>query len=138
MGRNTPFLGRGWGFPPSFPNQGADVAMADEVEDIRQSLEIILATEPGERVMREDFGCGLRRYVFEEVDRMLLTSIRTAVSDAILRHETRIRLDTVEVSEGSEAPGLLAISIRFTVRATNSRYNLVYPFYVAEASRLGP
>lgn len=127
------FLGRGWAFPPQFSAGGADVAMAAAADDIRQSLEIIFATERGERVMREDFGCNLAGFVFEEIDRTLLTQVRSVVADAILDHEPRIRLDGVEVSEDPLVPGLLRISVHYTVRATNTRFNLVYPFYLEEA-----
>ena len=105
-----------------------------DAEDIRQSLEILFATEPGERVMRETFGCGLRQFIFESIDQTLLNSIRSAVSDAILYFEPRIRLDSVDVSDSNEMAGLLTISIEYTIRTTNSRYNMVYPFYVNEAN----
>ncbi|HEX3349525.1 MAG TPA: GPW/gp25 family protein [Acetobacteraceae bacterium] len=131
------FLGRGWGFPPAFGTGGQEVAMVAGEEDISQSLRIIFATELGERVMRDDFGCDLRRYVFEEMDNTLLTKIGAAVSDAILYHEARIRLDGVDVSESGQTPGLIAIAVTYTVRSSNTRFNLVYPFYLQEATARG-
>jgi len=105
-------------------------------EDISESLTILFGTAPGERVMRQDYGCELSRYLFEEVDQSLLTSIRSTVSDAILYYEPRIRLDGVDVAESADTPGQMTISVRYTVRANNTRFNLVYPFYLNEA--VGP
>ena len=110
------------------------MATVADAEDIQQSLQILFATEPGERILRESFGCGLRRFVFEAVDQTLLTTVRSAVSDAILYFEPRIRLDSVDVTESADTAGLLRISIEYTIRTTHSRYNMVYPFYVNEAN----
>lgn len=137
MSEDPSFLGRGWAFPPSFGAGGAEVAMVAGVDDVRESLEIIFATELGERVMREDFGCSLRGFVFEEIDRTMLTRLRSAIADAILYHETRIKLDSVDITENRDVTGLLLITIQYTVRATNSRFNMVYPFYVKEATAAG-
>jgi uncharacterized protein len=133
----APFLGRGWSFPPAFGAGGREVATVAGEEDIAQSLHIIFATELGERVMRDDFGCDLHRYVFEEADNTLLTKIRSAVSDAILYHEPRIKLDGVDVSESAETPGLIAISVTYAIRASNTRFNMIYPFYLVEATARG-
>jgi len=138
MTSNAAYLGRGWAFPPEFGPGGAEVAMVAGEEDIAQSLTILFGTALGERVMREDFGCDLSRYMFEEIDQALLTSIRDAVSDAILYHETRIRLDGVDVAKNGETPGLIVIAVRYTIRANNTRFNMVYPFYINEAVRPQP
>ncbi len=128
------FLGRGWAWPPSFGPGGADVAMVAGSDDVAQSLEIIFATDPGERVMREAFGAALTRFMFAEIDQTMLTSLRGAILDAIIAFEPRIQLDGVDIVESSDTPGLLTISLHYTLRGTNSRYNLVYPFYLREAT----
>jgi uncharacterized protein len=131
------FLGTGWSFPPSFSLGGADVALVSGTEDIHQSLQILLSTRLGERVMQDEFGCALDSILFEEVDQGLVNSLNTLVSDAILYHEPRITLDNVDVSDSGIEQGLLLISIEYTVRSTNSRFNMVYPFYINEANTLG-
>src|SRR5258707_576837 len=128
------FLGTGWSFPPSFSLGGADVALVSGTEDIHQSLQILLSTRLGERVMQDEFGCALDAVLFEEVDQGLVNSLNTLVSDAILYHEPRITLDNVDVSDSGIDQGLLLISIEYTVRSTNSRFNMVYPFYINEAN----
>jgi phage baseplate assembly protein W len=134
---NQSFLGTGWGFPPAFTKGGANVALVSGNDDIEQSLQILLSTRLGERVMRDDFGCDLHDLLFEEIDQGLLNNITRMVTDAILYYEPRINLDNLDVSESASQPGLLFISITYTVRNTNSRFNMVYPFYINEASALG-
>ena len=138
MAADPAFLGRGWRFPPAFTPGGGDVLMAEGAEDIAQSLQILLGTAPGERVMQPDFGCDLNGVLFEEMDQGLINTLTGLISDAILYHEPRIKLDSLDVSESDKTPGLLLISLEYTVRATNSRYNMVYPFYLNEAAAPGP
>ena len=128
------FLGRGWSFPPEFSAGGADVRMAAGEEDIEQCLGILLATRRGERVMQPDFGCDLAEFMFEEITPSLVGQVRNLVSDAILEHEPRVLLNEVDVSDARAGEGLLLINIDYTVRATNTRYNMVYPFYLTEAT----
>jgi phage baseplate assembly protein W len=128
------FLGTGWSFPPSFTGGGANVVTVAGVEDIHQSLQILLSTRLGERVMQDGFGCNLDNVIFEEMDQGLVNTLSSLVSDAILYHEPRISLDRLDVSESGSMQGLLLIRIEYTVRSTNSRFNMVYPFYVNEAS----
>lgn len=136
MTADAPFLGSGWSFPPAFRRGGAEVVMVSGVEDIHQSLQILLSTRLGERVMQEEFGCALDSVIFEEIDQGLINTLTRSISDAILYHEPRIRLEQIDVDESAEQPGLLLISLEYTVRSTNSRFNMVYPFYINEATSL--
>jgi len=137
MSAEQSFLGTGWSFPPAFPNGGAEVALVSGSEDIHQSLQILLSTQLGERVMQDEFGCDLNLVLFEEMDQGLVNTITGLITDAILYHEPRITLDNLDVSESSTQQGLLLISLEYTVRGTNSRFNMVYPFYINEASSPG-
>ncbi len=128
------FLGTGWSFPPTFTKGGGDLIVISGVEDIHQSLQILLSTQLGERVMREDFGCDLNTLLFEEVDQGLVNTLTSMVTDAILYHEPRISMDNLDISQDQSQQGLLLISIEYTVRSTNSRFNMVYPFYINEAT----
>ncbi|MBE9233719.1 GPW/gp25 family protein [Cuspidothrix issatschenkoi LEGE 03284] len=128
---NQSFLGTGWGFPPTFHQDGT-VEMVSDEKDIVQSLEIILSTHPAERIMHPDFGCELSQFMFEEISQSAITSMRSIISKALLYHEPRIDVEDINIDE-SEQEGLLLISISYTVRSTNSRFNLVYPFYINES-----
>jgi phage baseplate assembly protein W len=127
------FLGRGWVFPVSVAVDG-DVALAAGPEDVREAVRLILETEPGERVMRPDFGGGLRRFVFAPLSTGTLALVRHQVEQALIRWEPRIDLDGVRVAPDSAEPGRLNIEIDYRVRDTNTSYNLVYPFYLQEGS----
>lgn len=131
METNNSFLGTGWSFPPTFNQDSGTVEMVSDEEDIFQSLEIILSTRPAERIMQPDFGCELSQFVFEEISQGLITAIKGTISDALLYHEPRIDVEEINIDE-SEA-GLLLINVIYRVRVTNSRFNLVYPFYINEA-----
>jgi Bacteriophage baseplate protein W len=128
------FLGRGLAFPVTVDGQGAHtaIALAEYEEDIREAIRIILETDPGERVMRPDFGAGLRALVFEPINTQTLALARHRVEQALILWEPRIDSITVKVS-AQPKQGLMKIEIRYRVRTTNTFYNLVYPFYLQEA-----
>jgi phage baseplate assembly protein W len=128
------FLGVGWHFPPKLDNRGA-LAQAVHEKDIHQAIHIILGTNPGERIMRPEFGAGLRAFVFEPMSRTTMTLLKQRVEQALIRWEPRIEVDQVTVTAEDRAHGKLLINIRYKVRSTNTFYNLVYPFYLAEGER---
>ena len=126
------FLGRGWSFPVGLALDD-DIAMVEDAEDIRQSIRIILETDPGERVMRPDFGAGLRRLLFEPITTNTLALVQNRVEEALTTWEPRIDVIDVNVSADEAPSGRLLITIDYSIRATNTFYNLVYPFYLQEA-----
>ena len=127
------FLGRGWSFPIRFASGGMNpTVMVEDEEDIRQSLHIILSTRVGERVMRSDFGTGLHNMVYHNMDLTARTQLRAAIERAILYWEPRITLNKVSFDMSEERSGKLSILLEYTVRQTNSRGNIVYPYYYEE------
>lgn len=124
------FLGRGLAFPVAVDAEGG-VAMAAHEEDIRQAIRIILDTDPGERVMRPDFGAGLRALVFEPINTHTLALARHSVEQALVLWEPRIDSISVQVSAQARQ-GRIQIEVRYRVRSTNTFYNLVYPFFLQE------
>jgi phage baseplate assembly protein W len=128
---STDFLGRGWAFPLAAGPDG-EIALVSDEEDVKQSVLLILDTEPGERVMRPDFGGGLRSLVFEPINGTLIALVKHRVEQALIKWEPRIDLQGVDVSADQAASGKLLVEIQYRVRSTNSFYNLVYPFYLKE------
>lgn len=128
------FLGRGWGFPPAFDTKG--VGMTTGVEDIEKSLEILLSTRLRERIMLPEYGCNLDVFLFESINTSLRTQIKETVKDAIYYHEPRIDPLNVTLEQPPESLGSLFIVIEYRIRATNTRYNYVFPFYKEEATQL--
>jgi hypothetical protein len=129
----TGFLGIGWGFPPK-PGADGTSAIAAYDEDIRQAIRIILGTNPGERVMRPDFGAGLDTFVFEPVNSTTMALVKTRVEEALIDWEPRIDVEGVQVTADHVDRYKLLIDVRYRVRATNSPHNLVYPFYLQEGT----
>jgi len=136
METDNAFLGRGWGFPPTFDKASKSVGMLEEEKDIESSLEILLSTRLGERIMQPNYGCNLDEMVFEAMNLTMLTYMKDLVENAILYYEPRIDLEKIEIDTSQELEGILLIIIDFTVRTTNSRYNYVFPFYKNEGSNL--
>jgi hypothetical protein len=130
------FLGRGWGFPPTFSKGAKAVGMLQDEEDIKSSLEILLSTKIGERIMQPTFGCNLEHLVFENLDTGLKTYIMDLVRTAILYHEPRIDVEKITLEPTSDTEGIIMIRIDYRIRSTNSRQNYVYPFYIQEGSNL--
>jgi len=104
--------------------------MADGDSKIEQSIRLILATSPGERPMRPDFGCNLRAFVFDPADARTAGLIAREVGRALQRWEPRIDLRDVAVDPHPDDPSALVISVSYTARATNDPRNLVFPFYL--------
>ena len=127
------FLGTGWSFPPTFlPSNGGVVMVSDE-EDIQQSLEILLQTELGERVMHSDFGCSLQPYIYENMNAEVIALIKDSVSESILNHESRIEVDAIDLLDEQDQ-GFLLIKITYMIRKTNTRSNYVFPYYIKEGT----
>lgn len=128
------FLGLGWSFPPAFNKPQASAMMVSEEEDVMQSLQILLGTRPGERVMQPRFGCNLDIMLFEPITTTLIAFVKELIQNAILYFESRIELDSININTVQIHDGLILIELNYTIRSTNSRFNLVYPFYLNEGS----
>lgn len=126
------FLGTGWSFPPSFNAGTNSLEMTSDEEDIQLSLKILLSTRQDERVMLPDYGCNLDEMVFEPMTTTFKTYISEMIKTSILYYEARIDLNSVLIDDSNENEGLIQVSIDYTVRSTNSRFNLVYPYYLTE------
>ncbi len=131
------FLGRGWGFPLVFEKQGHHAIVSRMVEgesDINESLRILLSTRPGERLIKPEYGCHLHQMVFESNDVTTKTRIKEMVRKAVLFFEPRVELMSVEVQDRDGKEGQIAIKLEYVIRSTNSRGNMVYPFYFLEGN----
>ena len=129
------FLGTGWAFPLTVTDGAVKTSSYDD--NIKESIQIILGTAKGERQMRPDFGCGIHELVFASNNQATAGMAAYHVEQALIRWEPRIELIKVEASPDVEpqnrsASERLIISIEYRVIATNSIFNLVYPFYLTE------
>jgi hypothetical protein len=127
--RATNLLGRGWPFPVLPDPVAGDLGMLQGYAKVRESIRIILETEPGERVMRPDFGCGLRPFLMKPNTAATRALIQRAVDRALSRFEPRIRLEQVEVT-GADDPALVLIRIAYSHVRDRTPGSFVYPFYL--------
>jgi uncharacterized protein len=131
----TEIIGSGLAFPLQVDRRGG-IALARDETDIEQAIERILATAPGERPMRPEFGCGVHDFVFDTIDASTVGKMEQAIRDALDRWEPRVIVQTVEFDLDYVGEGRLVIDIGYRVRVTNTLRNLVYPFYVIPAEEL--
>lgn len=131
MTDSNSFLGRGWSFPPSFNQTSREVEMLSGAEDIESSLRILLSTRLGERVMQPKYGCNVDDMIFQTLDTTLETEMKNRIETGILFFEPRIDIIKLALTQ-DELGGLIVLSLDYVVRATNTRGNLVFPFYLSE------
>jgi phage baseplate assembly protein W len=129
------FLGTGWSFPPTFRRETYSLDMLVNAADVQSSIQIILSTLNGERVMLPTFGCNLQPHVFDVMNTPNIAMIEKIVHDALVYNEPRIIVGDI-TSTVSADQGILQINIPYTIITTNTRYNYVYPFYINEATNI--
>jgi uncharacterized protein len=125
------FLGRGWAFP-LLPGPDGALGYVEGDQDVEQSLRIVLLTRLGERPMRSHFGSQVKSYVFSPGSMRYLGLIEEAVREAIRDWEPRVDLLGVSATANEDDPSQVTVSIDYVVRRTNTRQNLVFPFYLGE------
>ena len=130
------FLGRGWSFPPEFSKSQKEVEMTTDVDDINNSLKILLSTRPGERVLFPKYGCNLEKMLFKPLNLSLTTEMTETIKKAIMLYESRIEVLDVVLDNSEELEGKISISIDYEVRNTNTRRNMVFPFYKGEGTEI--
>lgn len=122
------FIGAGWAFPLRTDATGA-IALVEREREIEESVRLILGTAPGERPMRPEFGCRIHDEVFAGADPATAGRVASDVREALRRWEPRIVVHDVTVTLDADDPAVLYIDVRYSIRSTNDRRNLVFPFY---------
>jgi phage baseplate assembly protein W len=123
------FIGRGWAFPLRTDATGG-IALVMREREIEEAIRLVLGTAPGERPMRPEFGCRIHDYVFASADGATASAIAAEVREAIRRWEPRVDVDDVQVSFDARDPSVMYIDLKYSIKRTNDRRNLVFPFYV--------
>ena len=130
------FLGTGWSFPPRFDRSAGRVTMVEDEHDIEESLRILFGTQRGERLFQPQYGLDMHDVLFDPMSTTLRTLLEERVKIDILVYEPRIEPLAVRVASPDAASGELHIELEYRVRATNSRYNLVFPFYRSDSNEV--
>jgi uncharacterized protein len=123
------FIGRGILWPMRIDQTGS-IALGSGADDINASIRMAIMTAPGERVMRPQFGCRVWDLLFEPINANTLGLMSEAIRDTISQWEPRVELDDVILEPLENDPTCVAIDLRYRVKSTNDRRNLVFPFYV--------
>lgn len=123
-------IGRGWGFPVG-TNHGGGIQMVSRDLEIEQAIHLILATAPGERPMRPDFGCAIHDYVFAPANESTAGRMAFEVKRALNRWEPRITVEAVDIHPGGDPTGSrLLIDISYSIKGMVDPRALVFPFYM--------
>ncbi len=133
MGSKKAFLGVGWRFPVGVDERTGRIALSSGEDDIKESIGIILSTRKGERAMLPEFGCDIFRYIYGALGSNEIAEMRRCVKEALRKWETRIINVEVNIRRGIK-DGELLLDISYVVRATNTPYNLVYPYFITEGA----
>jgi phage baseplate assembly protein W len=123
------FLGRGIASPLQVNARG-ELALVSGAHDIEQAIRIILGTQPGERVMRPEFGCRAHELLFEPHNMSTRSLMKQYVSEALKRWEPRIAVQSVKVRADAAQDGAIVVEINYLVKATHDRRSIVYPFFL--------
>jgi uncharacterized protein len=135
--RENSFLGSGWSFPVTFSYGNKQLVTSSYEANINESINTILLTTNGERCFEPQFGSGLQRFYFRQMDETLKGEIKDAVQNALLHNEPRITVTAVAVSYTDIQGGLVQIAITYIYNQTNTRHNYVFPFYLKEGTNIG-
>lgn len=137
MEKEKSFLGRGWSFPPTFYNYGdIGIEMVANEQDIQQSLEVLLTTSVGERIMMPEYGCDLQSYLFEAISNSKMHFLSELIRTAIINYEPRIILNEIIIDHSDYQDGIIRVKIDYSIETTNTRFNLVFPYYKVEGTHI--
>ena len=135
LAENGSFLGKGWQFPVEFSRGSNSVEMVEDEQDIMESIHILLSTVLGERVLRPDYGANVEDLLFEPINITTSTILTNRMKRAITAHESRIDTHEIDLVPDT-ANGILQVTVEYTIIATNTRTNLVFPYYLNEATNI--
>ncbi len=129
------FLGSGMKFPPQINKATGRFVTVSAEESVRESVYLILMTAVGERPLRQDFGSNLMSYTFMDMNITQINIMIRSLKDQILNQEPRIE-DVSITPDPDSGDGRVIFNISYTVSATNTRDNIVFPFYLNQETEV--
>jgi phage baseplate assembly protein W len=123
------FIGKGIAFPLGVDSAGG-LKLSEYEQNVEENILIILGTAPGERMMRPDFGCRIHDFVFYPNNASTASLVSYYVREALVKWEPRIEEVTVNARPDPTRENVMLVDISYKIRRTNSRRNMVYPFYL--------
>ena len=143
--KSKSFLGTGWGFPPTFHEEDLSpvnlgmnmgVQMVHKEHDIKESLEILLNTNLGERTMLPEYGSELQKFLFDMISNSKMHYLRNIIRTAIIKYEPRITVNDIVIDQKDYRDGIIRVIIKYTIKSNNTRFNLVFPYYKIEGTNI--
>jgi uncharacterized protein len=132
----TSILGTGWSFPPEFAPGAGGVLMTSDEDDVHASLHVLFGTALGERFLRPRYGLDMHEILFEPMSTTLKTYLEDRIRTTVLVYEPRISPLELRLDTSGQSEGRVVLVLDYVVRATNTRFNLVYPFYATDSSEV--
>lgn len=106
------------GFPFHYDARGRTAACGD-ADHIREMIEELLFTAPGERVNRPDFGSGLLQMVFAPNSAELAAALQFTTQAALQRYlGDLIELQQLDVAAQDAT---LSVTVKYVIRATQQQ-----------------
>jgi phage baseplate assembly protein W len=126
---NNGFLGTGVKFPPQVDQSTGRFMLSAGADSVKESVYLILMTQRGERWLEPGFGSGLMGYTFMDTSITMLSIMANDIRSVIIEQEPRISDVHVDV-EPNDKNGSLLVNIQYEISGTNTRDNMVFPFYL--------
>ncbi|WP_075341259.1 GPW/gp25 family protein [Tenacibaculum agarivorans] len=134
--RKKEFLGSGWSFPVTFSVGNHQLITTRFENNIKDSIDVIMQTNFGERPTDPQFGSGLQQYFFQDMNETLKGQIKDTVTSSLQDNEPRITVIDVDVTYVNMTNGHVEVTIVYEYNQTNTRHNYVYPFYIKEGTNI--
>lgn len=130
------FLGKGWSFPPTFSKAKRGVQMVEDADNVAKSIKVIVMTRLGERMFHPSLGTNISDLLFSRnINSSTRRKLETMIEYAIVENEARVDVDGVNV-ENNRSNNSLDVTISYTIKSTNNKYNMVFPFYLESGVKL--
>lgn len=126
------FLGTGWNFPIKFSSYTKDTVLVSNDECISQNIRMLLSTRQGERPMFPKYGHQLYTMGFEVMSQTLIFRIKEHLEYIFMMHEPRITIENIDIETNGDQNHVIHIHLDYLVRETNTRTNMVFPYYFIE------
>ncbi len=123
------YLGIGWKFPPSFDRHSGSVEMVSGLEDVKESLTILMRTRVGERTMEPTYGSELTPLAFQQVDLNLQTFMVNNIRQTIAEHEPRVDVLEVTLCTPDTGEGSIDIHLTYKIKGEDLTEVLQYRYH---------
>ncbi|MCF9034713.1 GPW/gp25 family protein [Acinetobacter nectaris] len=100
-------------------------ALETELESIRQSIQEILSTPIGSRIMRRQFGSDIPNLIDQPLNQVLVLRVYSAIYTPLILWEQRISIENISINQ--IAAGSLDVDLEAVHIATNQTLNLNIP-----------